>query len=43
VQRSIECWLLQVVDVHTAGGEELRVFLAENTVTKDTACHEDPL
>jgi hypothetical protein len=32
----------QVVDVHAAGGEELRIFLAQNSVTQDAAGHVKP-
>ena len=37
-QRLVE----QVVDVHAAGGEELRVFLAKNPVTQNAASHAKP-
>ena len=38
-QRLVE----QVVDVHPAGREELRVFLAKNPVAENAASHVDPL
>jgi hypothetical protein len=33
----------QVVEVHAAGREELRVLLAKNTVAQDAAGHVGPL
>ena len=37
-QRLVE----QIVDVHAAGGEELRVLLAQNPVAEDAASHVEP-
>ena len=38
-QRLVE----QIVDVLAARGEELRVFLAENTISENAAGHKNPL
>ncbi len=43
VQGTGEQFLVQVVDVHAAGGEELGIFLALNSGSQDAAGHVCPL